>query len=420
VDPTLPHPSVEAVVQTASALPGLAATELGAEGLLVTWGPQTLVTDPADWRATIRGMLCPGGSASSGGVVGWIGYEAGCVVERQAVHPPDGSFPTVALWRWSAGLRLLPNGEWEPIGSGAGREEARQLLARASSHEHLPAGRLDVEAPAPPTGQASAYRSAVRAALDHITRGDVYQVCLAWAQDVAGPMDAVGAWLALRRNNPAERGALLRLGDRWLLSNSPETFVDVRLAPDGLEVVSLPIKGTAPAASGEVARRWLLESEKERAELTMIVDLVRNDLGRVARPGTVHTGERTVRRCGDLWHAEQRVSARLRPDCDAVDAIAAAFPPGSVTGAPKVRAMQVIRDLEPGPRGPYTGALGIWFDDGSARTSVLIRAAQLAPEGARYHVGAGIVADSDPDHEWRETCAKGNALGAALARAVLR
>lgn len=152
----------------------------------------------------------------------------------------------------------------------------------------------------------------------------------------------------------------------------------------------------------------------------MIVDLVRNDLGRVARPGTVRTGERTVRRCGDLWHAEQRVSARLRPDRDAVDAFAAAFPPGSVTGAPKVRAMQVIHDLEAGPRGPYTGALGVWFDDGSARTSVLIRAAQLGPEGARYHVGAGIVADSDPDREWRETCAKGSALGAALAGAVPR
>ncbi|MEC8425685.1 MAG: chorismate-binding protein, partial [Myxococcota bacterium] len=262
------------------------------------------------------------------------------------------------------------------------------------------------------------YRAAVRSALEHIATGDVYQVCLAWEQVMDGMVNPVAAWHLLRQDNPAARAALLRAGDRWLLSNSPETFLDVSATPQGLHARSVPIKGTVPVSAGPEGRAWLGQSAKEIAELTMIVDLVRNDLGRVASPGTVRAGPRTLRRCGDLIHAEQEIEARLRPGVDAVDAMAAAFPPGSVTGAPKIRAMELIHALERASRGPYTGVLGLWGDDGSANSSVLIRTASIEPSRSRYHIGAGIVADSVPDREWEETCQKGAALGAALARAI--
>jgi len=171
----------------------------------------------------------------------------------------------------------------------------------------------------------------------------------------------------------------------------------------------MPIKGTT--TRGITGARELLEnSEKERAELTMITDLVRNDLGRVARPGSVHTSARRIRTCGDLLHAEQEISARLSPGKDALDLLEASFPPGSVTGAPKVRAMEIIHELEDGPRGAYTGSIGSFFDDGSAHLNVAIRTATVCGGVGRFHVGAGIVADSDPDREWEETLSKGRAL----------
>ena len=146
----------------------------------------------------------------------------------------------------------------------------------------------------------------------------------------------------------------------------------------------------------------------------MIVDLVRNDLGRVAQAGTVHAQPRDIRKCGDLWHAEQAVEAVLRNDADALDALAASFPPGSVTGAPKVKAMEVIHRLEPVPRGIYTGAIGWLSDSGDARLSVAIRTATVQGGRARFHVGAGIVADSQPQREWEETLAKAQALATSL------
>ena len=154
---------------------------------------------------------------------------------------------------------------------------------------------------------------------------------------------------------------------------------------------------------------WI--SEKERAELTMIVDLVRNDLGRIAKTGTVRAQPRQLRSCGDLLHAEQIVSAELKPELDALDVVAATFPPGSVTGAPKVAAMEIIHRLESAPRGVYTGAIGLFEDDGSAHLNVAIRTATIQNQRARFHIGAGIVADSEPDREWEETLSKGRALG---------
>ncbi len=146
----------------------------------------------------------------------------------------------------------------------------------------------------------------------------------------------------------------------------------------------------------------------------MIVDLVRNDLGRVAAPGTVRASPRRIEPLANVHHAWQEVSARLEPGRDAWDALAACFPPGSVTGAPKVRACQRIRQLEDGPRGVYCGAIGYVGRDGSARWSVAIRTAVFDGDRARYHVGGGVVAASDPADEWWETVAKGRQLARAF------
>lgn len=411
-------PALDAVVRQAATRHGAAVLDLGAPGTLVTWAAGPAILDPADWQASLRALLRPPTGPWSGGAVGWIGYEAGAQLDRQPVHA-DRTVPTVALWRWQAGLLLSPGGAWLAVGSPEGREEAADLLVQAQATRTAVAAPVASHPPPPPAAQGDHYRRAVRAALRHIAAGDIYQVCLAWEQEIRARVDPVAAWLALRSHNPAARAALLRAGDTWVLSNSPETFLDATPSPAGLHVRSVPIKGTVPLSAGPAGRDWLERSPKERAELTMIVDLVRNDLGRVAAAGTVRTGPRTLRQCGDLVHAEQAVCARLPPGKDAVDALAAAFPPGSVTGAPKVRAMALIHELEGAGRGAYTGTLGVWGDDGGAFTSVVIRTAIVEPERTRYHVGAGIVAESDPEREWRETRAKGAALGAALLGAVV-
>jgi para-aminobenzoate synthetase component 1 len=211
-------------------------------------------------------------------------------------------------------------------------------------------------------------------------------------------------------------GAFLRLGPELaVLSASPELF----LAVHAREVRSDPIKGTRrrdpdPAADAALAAE-LLHSRKEGAELAMIVDLVRNDLHRVAVPGTVAVGPRRLTAHPTVHHAAQEVRATLAPGRDGWDAMAAAFPPGSVTGAPKVRACTRIAELEAAPRGVYCGAIGYAADGGDLCFNVAIRTAVWHAGAARYHVGGGIVADSDPTAEWWETVHKGAALGLALA-----
>jgi para-aminobenzoate synthetase component 1 len=365
-----------------------------------------------DWQARARGLLTGGGERElpfSGGLVGWLGYEAGRTVERMPEPVAPRPLADLKLWRTEGGLCLdRRTGQWHIGGSPAFREAAAATLNQARAP--LPVPRL--AAPRlPPPGMAERYQSGVASILEAITAGEVYQACLAWEHIVPAMADPIGAWLALRADNPARRGALLRSGDALILSNSPELFLAVERRDDRLIALSVPIKGTVRRAEGSEGRLALWESEKERAELTMIVDLVRNDLGRVALPGTVRTGCRRLRRCGDLLHAEQPVTATLEPGRDALDAVTAAFPPGSVTGAPKVAAMALIGALEAGPRGVYTGGIGYFCDDGRAHLSVAIRTTTVASGQCRFHVGAGIVADSDPRREWAETLAKGVAMG---------
>lgn len=414
--------NLSCLIQAAEGLNGLAVLDLGKRWTVVTWGSGEALPPSPDWRDAARALLRPVSARPdlpfSGGLVGWIGYEAGATLERMPAPRSPAPLPALCLWRADGALcwdRL--EDRWTLGGAPTFCAEAEALLQRASRLPSpaplLPSDQIWEDRPREPT--RARYEQSVRAVLEHIRAGDVYQVNIAWEQAGLPLADPIAVWLALRAANPARRNALLRRDGATVICNSPELYLAVRRRGARLVARSVPIKGTADARQGEAARAALRESAKERAELTMIVDLVRNDLGRVAATGGVQAGRRRVVRCGDLWHAEQQVRALLRRDVDALDAIAASFPPGSVTGAPKVEAMKIIHALEPGPRGLYTGAIGFLADGGEAHLNVAIRTATVLDGHARFHVGAGLVADSDPAREWAETLAKGRSLARWLS-----
>jgi len=264
------------------------------------------------------------------------------------------------------------------------------------------------------------YRAAVTRVLEHITAGDVYQVNLSqrFRTPVAG--DAFSAYERLRAATPAAFGAFLNFPELRVLSASPELFL--RLDPTTRRVETRPIKGTRPRgvtpAEDARLRDELLASAKDRAENVMIVDLERNDLGRVAEIGSVRVAELAgLQVLPTVHHLVSNVEATLRPDRDAVDLLRAAFPGGSITGAPKIRAMQIIDAVEPVTRGVYTGAIGRFGFDGSLDLNIAIRTAVVVDGDAYVHAGGGIVADSDPGAEYQETLDKARAVVGALAAA---
>ena len=413
-----PSPSVDAIMLTAAHMPGLACFDTGLQTTLVTWGTGPYCTAPSEWKDFVRNNCHPKHDPSpvyKGGVVGWIGYEAGATVEQMPSPTSPRTTHDVCLWRTNGGLTLdHTTGKWRAEGSAQFMEEANEIMVRAQdwTDQDRSTELHQSWTPESDPSQSDRFQKNVHSVLHAIREGEVYQVNLAWEQVNIPIENGLRSWLALRHQNPALRGCYLREGSTEVLSNSPELFLHI----DGTTnmVNSIPIKGTAPVSGGDAAKSALKTSPKEKAELTMIVDLVRNDLGRIATPGTVVAGERTLRQCGDLWHAEQQVSAKLKPNTDMVDVVAATFPPGSVTGAPKVRAMEVINALEVRPRGVYTGAIGWFADGGSAHLNVAIRTATVQSGIGRFHVGAGIVADSQPELEWHETLAKARALTTCL------
>ena len=246
--------------------------------------------------------------------------------------------------------------------------------------------------------------------LDYIAAGDVFQINLSHELRVACGRPAADVYARLRHRAPAAYGALIDAGDFAVVSNSPELFL--RATPDR-RVVTEPIKGTRPRGPGMAAE--LLASEKDAAELNMIVDLERNDLGRVCELGSVRVaGGRRVVEHPTIVHATATVAGTLRRGVGLVELLAATFPGGSVTGAPKIRATQIIADLERRPRGPYCGAIGHLDPDGTTQLNLAIRTMTLAGGTAAVPVGGGVVADSTPAGEWDETLVKARALLAAL------
>ena len=379
-----------------------------------------------------------------GGLMGYLGYDLGRRLERlpsiaAADLPlPDlrlGLYDQVLAWDHASREVWLAS---QPLDGDRPRMIARrrEVLARAVTAGQTTAsmGTRDRRAGALPiTGEPpasfrsnlgrAAFMERVEAVRRHIARGDLYQANIARRLEAPFGGDPWPLYRLLRTGDPVGYAAYLDCGagpagdgPRAILSASPEPFL--ALAPGGL-VTSDPIKGTrprgrTPEADRALARELLL-SEKDRAENTMIVDVLRNDLGRVCVPGTVRV-PRLLRleRTGSVQHLVSTVTGQLAPAHDAFDLLAAAFPGGSITGAPKIRAMELIETLEPVRRGPYTGA-ALWVGaDGTLGSSILIRT--LVADGRRLtlHVGGGMTWRSGAAAEWAETEAKAAGPLAAL------
>jgi len=260
------------------------------------------------------------------------------------------------------------------------------------------------------------YLEAVRRVQRHIAAGDIYQANLTQRLSCDFDGDPWALYRGLTESTQAPRSAFIDAGEWALASVSPETFVDV--GKDDV-ATTLPIKGTRPRGEtpeeDEALKRDLLASEKDRAELTMIVDLERNDLGRVAKTGTVEVRElAALKTYPAVHHLVATVTATLKAGTGFEDLVRAVFPGGSITGAPKRRAVSILEELEPVPRGFYTGSLFFLDDDGSTWSSILIRSVVVARGVAHLGAGGGVVADSDPEEEWMESNAKARALTRVL------
>ncbi len=269
----------------------------------------------------------------------------------------------------------------------------------------------------PPTSTLAPadFRSRVLKIHDYIRAGDVYQVNL--TRTVLAPFSgcARALFTRLRETSPAPFAAFLDAPDRAIVSASPELFLRTR----GPIIETRPIKGTRPRHHDDDADRAaiaeLTSDAKERAELVMITDLERNDLGRVCRYGSVRVARLAERQTfAHVHHLVSTVRGTLRDDVHPLDILEACFPGGSITGAPKKRATEIIAELEPSPRGLYTGAIGFFGIDGFSQFNIAIRTVEIARGEARYGVGSGITIDSDPEREFQETCHKAAGIEAAL------
>jgi para-aminobenzoate synthetase component 1 len=373
-----------------------------------------------------------------GGLVGFLGYDLGHVLERlPEIAAEDQGLPPLrlALHDWVVAWDRRTGHAW--LGGraldGDGRRLARRLdevHARLVSPGVATSGRqrsptvADAAARHPDEGERLRFRSSLsRAAYEagvervrrHIAQGDIYQANLTRRLETPYDGDPWDRYRRLRTGDPSLFSAFLDLGaspetgrPRALLSASPEPFLS--LDADGL-VATDPIKGTRPRGRDRAEDRTLacelLASAKDRAENVMIVDVLRNDLGRVCVPGTVRVPRLCrLERTAAVQHLVSTVTGRLEADRDPFDLLAATFPGGSITGAPKIRAMEILEGLEPVRRGPYTGALGWIGPDGAMQSSILIRTFVADGRRLTLHVGGGITWGSDPAAEWDETVAK--------------
>jgi len=385
--------------------------------------------------ARYRVASVPGLPRFTGGVVGYIGYDAVRWIERLESPPPDDlGCPDLYLLLVDT-LVIFDNQAQKCLvlthADVSDRTRLDRAYADARTRIDAVAARLDhpsialparfeaaERVPAASNLSEEAFLAAVRRAKEYIVAGDVIQVVL--AQRFSRPTRASGldVYRCLRSINPSPYLYCLQLGDLEVVGASPEVLVRFE---DGIMTVR-PIAGTHPRAAtpseDQRLEQALLADPKERAEHVMLLDLGRNDVGRVALPGSVQVTEQfTVERYSHVMHLVSNVEGRVAPHCDAIDVLRAAFPAGTLSGAPKVRAMQIIDELEPTRRGIYGGAIGYLGFSGSMDTAISIRTAVL--RGGMIHVqaGAGIVADSDPPTEHDECVRKARAVLAAVEMA---
>lgn len=368
------------------------------------------------WWRDERGSAPPEPWPFASGWFLYLGYELAAEVEP-TLRLPSSPFGLVALaWRMQA---ALVHDHWQGhsvVFVEAGGEEAAAALAADFEQTNptavssaVPSGQAVVE------DEPALYLEACRRVLEHIAAGDVYQANLArsWRMPMPPGFKTSDIYRRLRAANPGAFAGAAALPGFAILSSSPERLVRVR----GRQIDTRPIAGTRPRlASGDAAAiAELTGNPKERAEHIMLIDLERNDLGRLCEAGSVNVDEfMVVESYAHVHHIVSNVSGRLRADVEPGDVIRALFPGGTITGCPKVRCMQLIGDLESVGRGAYTGAMGYLGRDGSLDLNILIRTMTVHEGEIELRAGAGIVADSDPLRELEETRAKARGLLRAL------
>ena len=379
------------------------------------------------WRETLAKTrpVAPAPTGIAPGWVGYAGFEMARLLERlPATQRDDLGLPLMRMALYDRGV-VLDHRErraWmlasPATGAAFGMEnrdaasdvERWTTACRADSRPtSLPAMRIRHE-----IDQAT-YERAVRRVLEYISAGDVYQVNIAQRFALDDIHDSLAVHAAIQQRNPAPHAACLSWPDGGVVSASPELFLQLR----GRSIMTRPIKGTRPRTDDPVLdgvyREQLMQSQKDAAELAMIVDLHRNDLGRVCEYGSVRV--HVARECEahpTVFHTVADIRGTLRADCDAIDLLTACFPAGSITGAPKIRAIEIIDELEWSARGAYSGAVGVLGLDGNMTWNVAIRTLQLCDGRGVLHAGGGIVADSDPAEEYEETLAKARGMLEAL------
>ncbi|MBU2767556.1 MAG: anthranilate synthase component I [Acidithiobacillus ferriphilus] len=398
-------------------------------------------TDPLDWIRVFRkrfrvAPLEDVGDRFSGGLVGYFGYDIVRTIEPRladsAPLPDPLELPEIQLLvadellifdNLRGTLRLLVHADptqpdaWE---RGTARLQQLQQRLRESALPPPPPVRTrhvreeDFSA----SFSREGYMAAVRAIKAYIAAGDVMQVVP--SQRLSTPLTAhpLDLYRALRGVNPSPYMFYVDLDDTHLVGSSPEILV--RVEDD--QVTVRPIAGTRPRgktrAEDEALEQELLADPKERAEHLMLIDLARNDVGRIADIGSVQlTDSFGIERYSHVMHIVSQVTGRLRPGLDAMDALRATFPAGTVSGAPKIRAMEIIREVEPVARGVYAGAVGYWGWNGNMDTCIAIRTAVVKEGMLHIQAGGGIVADSEPAAEWEETMNKRRAMFRAVALA---
>jgi len=372
------------------------------------------------WRTAAPAATSEAGQPPfTGGWMVYLGYEMAGGIEPRLELPAATHSPVACAWRVPAALVFDHAAQrCQAVVERAHPSLLPRLLARLQ--EARRAGLPGPEAfrvVATLEEEPELYLERVRRAQQFIRAGDIYQANLSrgWQVRLAPGVDAGAVYESLRRHNPAPFAALARLGTTSLLCSSPERLVSVR----GDRIATRPIAGTRPRSgqpqreSGELSE--LIGHPKERAEHVMLIDLERNDLGKLCQPGTVQVDEfMALESYAHVHHIVSNVSGRLRSGVSPATVLRAVFPGGTITGVPKFRCMQLIGELEGAPRGAYTGALGYLGHDGSMDFNILIRSLTLDGAEVRFRAGAGIVADSDPGRELEETRAKARGLLRAL------
>ncbi|HNS86040.1 MAG TPA: anthranilate synthase component I [Parvularculaceae bacterium] len=373
------------------------------------------------------------------GVFGFFGYDMARQIERLPNRPQEAFDLVDALFVRPTLIAVFDNLRQEIVLVATARAEdglsARAAYDRAA--ERIEEAVSDLAAPLATPRKAAVevdpgsidmpasntpendYRKMVEKAKEHIAAGDIFQVVLSQRFQAPFPRPPFDLYRSLRRLNPSPFLFFLDFGEFALVGSSPEILVRVRHG----EVTIRPIAGTRPrgASQDEDARlaEELLRDPKERAEHLMLLDLGRNDVGRSAAMGSVEVTEQfTIERYSHVMHIVSNVVGRLRSGLHAVDAVAAGFPAGTVTGAPKIRAMEIIDSLEREARGPYGGAIGYFAADGNVDTCIALRTALIKDGVMHVQAGAGIVADSDAQSEHRECVNKARALFAAARSAL--